>query len=270
MVLVKTKNNLMAIANSMVLVAPLLMSAYSVETLGATDNEFRCGSLQNAHGPFDYRSATPAERGLVEGAHFTPQVEQLIRGQQGYLVSDIDYTLRAFPNHPRALKSMMELGFRSKTDKVFGANWPVWCYFDRAIRFKADDPLVRLVYAMYLHRKGKSSEAIVQLKEAEKLGTDSANLHYNMGLIYLDAGDFESSLTQAHKAYELGFQLEGLRNRLKRANKWREPQPKTIALDAEQTSNTEGRNIVSENVPPSAESTVLRGETISPEVKGAK
>lgn len=268
MMLVKTKKNLMAVANSMVLVAPLLMATYSVESLGVTDNEFRCGSLQNAHGPYDYRSVTPAERRLVEGAHFTSQVEQLIRAETGYLGQDIDYTLRAFPNHPRALKSMMELGFRSKSDKPFGAHWPVWCYFDRAIRFKADDPLVRLVYAMYLHRKGNSSEAIVQLKEAEKLGEDSANLHYNMGLIYLDVGDFESSLTHAHKAYELGFQLDGLKNRLKRAKKWRDPQP--VAQDAEQTGAA-GRNAISESTPPSsAESRVLKEETVSPEATKAK
>ena len=59
--------------------------------------------LHNAFGPFDYRTATKDKLKLVESYHFTPKVESLIGGQSGTLGADIDYTLRAFPNHPRAL-----------------------------------------------------------------------------------------------------------------------------------------------------------------------
>jgi tetratricopeptide (TPR) repeat protein len=263
-------SSLRYVADVTVFLAPLIIAIYSVESLAVSDNEFRCGPLQNAHGPFDYRSASAAEKSLVEGAHFTSQVEQLIRAETGYLGQDIDYTLRAFPNHPRALKSMMELGFRSKTDKPFGAHWPVWCYFDRAIRFKNDDPLVKLVYAMYLHRKGKSQEAIEQLKEAETLGEDSANLHYNMALIYLDVGDYESSLSHAHKAYGLGFQLEGLRNRLKRANKWKDPLPGTAAVENDETTKEKVVTDPSEKPTLSDESHVLKGGSVSSAATGKK
>ena len=208
---------------------------YAPNILATTEGEFSCGSLNNGYGPFDYRKTTDAERQIVEQHHFTPPVEQLVRGSTASEPGgDLDYTLRAFPNHPRALKSMMELGFRKKTDRPTGTKWPVWCYFERAIRFKPNDAQVRMVYAMYLQRKGKTKEALKQLQEAQALVEDSANIHYNLGLIYLDLGDYENSLAHAHKAYKLGFPLEGLRNRLKRANKWRDPASESAKPNSDQ------------------------------------
>lgn len=213
--------------------APLLL-LHVGKVAAATDNESRCGFLGNAFGPFDYRTAQANDKLIVERVHFSPQTEHLIRGSgTGALGADIDYTLRVFPNHPRALKAMMELGFREKAEKPRGANWPVWCYFDRAIRFKGDDAQAKMVYAIYLQRKGKSKEAIEQLEEADALVQDNGNIHYNLGLIYLDLGNYEKSLLHAHKAYKLGFQLEGLRNRLKRANKWSEPEPERVKPETE-------------------------------------
>ena len=190
----------------------------------ASANEIQCGSLQGSFGPFDYRIASQANKQLVEGAHFTREVEQLIRGNTATEpTADLAYTLRVFPNHPRALRSLMEWGFRKKTDLPHGSKWPIWCYFERAIRFQPDDPQVKMLYGVYLQRKGKLKEAAGQLLEAEELAGENANLLYNIGLVYLDLGDSTKALEYAHRAYSMGFPLEGLRNRLKRAGKWREP-----------------------------------------------
>lgn len=202
----------------------LFFSFHSAGALAISGDSFRCGQLENAYGPFDYRVAPRENKRLVESAHFTREVEQLIRGNTSSgPAGDLDYTLRAFPNHPRALKSMMEHGFRTKLDQPRGASWPVWCYFDRAIRFQPDDAQVKMLYAIYLKRKGRLEESAKQLEEAQAYVGDNANLHYNMGLIYLDLGDFEKSLKHAHKAYSMGFPLEGLRNLLKRVGKWKDP-----------------------------------------------
>src|SRR4051812_47506028 len=61
-----------------------------------------CGSLANPYGPFDYRTSKD-KLDIVEGAHFTPDVETLRSGSTGSLGADIDYTLRTSPNHHRAL-----------------------------------------------------------------------------------------------------------------------------------------------------------------------
>ena len=120
-----------------------------------------CGELTNAYGPFDYRIATDAQKHLVESAHFTVSVETLKSGSSGaYPGHDIDYTLRAFPNHPRALLAISKLAEKEKTVTPRGANYPVDCYFDRAIRFRPDDSMVRVLFGTHLLRQGNKDKAI--------------------------------------------------------------------------------------------------------------
>ncbi len=181
-----------------------------------------CGPLENSFGPFDYRTARSADRALVEGAHFTPPVETLRRGATGTLGGDIDYTLRAFPNHPRALYAMTRLAERTKTTKPPGAHYPVECYYDRAIRFQPNDAVVRALYGVFLIRQRRNDEARVQLKAAEELGSDDAQVVYNLGLSYFDLGEFDRSLAFAKRAYSMGIPFPGLREKLSRAGRWRD------------------------------------------------
>jgi Tfp pilus assembly protein PilF len=183
-----------------------------------------CGDLANAYGPYDYR-VNKAEIKAVESAHFNTTVERLQGGVSGYLGGDLDYTLRAVPNHHRALLAMDRYAQRLGTNKVPNANFTIDCYYDRAVRFRPDDGTVRMLYGSFLGRNGKPQQAIAQLQEAEKILGDNPNLHYNMGLVYLDLKDYDKALTHAHRAYQLGFNLPGLRQRLQKAGKWREPQP---------------------------------------------
>ncbi len=187
-------------------------------------NDFVCGSLQNAYGPFDYRS-DKSKLPIVEMVHLTPDVLNLVRGKTGAIGGDLDYTLRAFPNHPHALMSMIRLGERSKSQHPAGAHYSVECYLQRAIRFRADDVMVKLIYATYLAKNGKSSAALDQLNAAVDLGEVNANLHYNIGLVYFDLKQFGKALEHAHVAYNLGFPLPGLRDKLKRAGKWQDVLP---------------------------------------------
>jgi tetratricopeptide (TPR) repeat protein len=187
-----------------------------------------CGELRTAgqFGPYDYSNPQEREANdrqfLVESAHFPLHVEMLQRGNSSTIGGDIDYTLRAFPNHYRALQAMVNLGMKEKTEKPAGAQWTVKCYFLRAIEFKPDDPYVHLTYSNYLRKLGKNDEALAELKTAEKLQPDDANVNYNLGLFYFEANDFEQSLKYAKKAYKLGFALPGLKNKLVKAGKWQD------------------------------------------------
>jgi tetratricopeptide (TPR) repeat protein len=183
-----------------------------------------CGDLQNAYGPFDYW-VQKKELEVVEAFHFTPSVESLTRGRSGSLGSDLDYTLRASPNHVRALAAMVNLGAKEKTETPNGTLYSIECYFDRALRFRPGDAMVRVVYANFLGKRGKAAEALKQLELAKAAGVDSGNFNYNLGLAYFDAKEFEQSLESAHRAYKQGFNLPGLKNKLVRAGKWRDPPP---------------------------------------------
>ncbi len=198
----------------------LFVSAFLLVATAAAADEFTCGVLKNATGPFDYRKPTGDTLQLVEQYHFTPDVEALRHGATGQIGDDLDYTLRVFPNHPRALAALVGLQFKLKTDRPRGTKWPVACYFDRAIRFVPDDGNVRVIWGVYLLRLGKTKEAIEQFNEATKLGEDSVTLHYNAGLAYFDLGDYEKSVEHAKRAYALGTALPGLKKMLVKAGKW--------------------------------------------------
>lgn len=189
-----------------------------------------CPVLRHGYGPYDYRTATKEQLALVEGAHFFPNVENLRENtphpNRGYIVvpgKEIDYTLRAFPNHHRALMSASRLALRQKSDRPNGLQASIDCYFKSALSFRPDDSYVPLIYGIHLAKNGRMPEAIEYFDRAKKLGDDSANLHYNLGLAYFQAKRYPEALEAAHKAYAAGFPLMGLKNMLKKAGKWSEP-----------------------------------------------
>ena len=182
-----------------------------------------CGELDafQQFGPFDYRTASKENLEIVESQHFTENIKNLIRGEDAFLGDDISYTLVRFPNHYPALQAMVKLSLREKDVRPLSAHYSVECFFDRAMRFRPGDGIVRMLYANYLLKfKGRAEEALEQYQEAVRIQPEHANINYNIGLLYLKAKNYEQSVVHAKKAYKLGFPLPGLRNKLKRAGKW--------------------------------------------------
>lgn len=161
---------------------------------------------------------------LVETYHFGPTVEALQRGQSGNLASDIAYTLEHFPNHPRALSAMARLAQRLRKEQVPAARFSVECYFQRAIAFTPDDGAAQALYGAYLLSLRRDKDALAQLESAVALQPGHAAAWYNLGLARMRQKDFAAALEAAHKAYGMGFPLPGLRQQLKAAREWREPE----------------------------------------------
>ena len=194
-----------------------------------------CGVIYevNAYGPYDYRFDKD-KLPIVENAHFTPKVEQLIAGQSGtWLAGDIDYTLRKFPNHHRALLAMSRYSLKVKSDQPKNAGFPVECYFERALRFKPDDVVARMLYANFLLERSRVDDALAQLQICIGLADENAISHYNIGLIYFDAKRQDLALSQAHKAMALGLNWPGLKDKLVKAGAWTEPTAAKAAPAAE-------------------------------------
>ena len=198
-----------------------------VSSGAAFAQQHACGNpFTNHYGPFDYRTAPPKAKLAVESYHYTPEVQQMLRGHTTTkLAADVAYTLNVFPNHHNALKTMADWSIKTKRNPPEGSRYTVECWFDRGLRFRPDDPMVKMIFGNYLLQIGKSVEAVKQLEEAGRLDSRNANLHYNLGLAYVKLKRFDDALRSAHIAYEGGFPLPGLRNQLKRAGVWREPQP---------------------------------------------
>jgi tetratricopeptide (TPR) repeat protein len=178
-----------------------------------------CGQLTNAYGPFDYNDAAARRDSIpiVEKFHFTPNVEQLQRGESGTLMSDLDYTLRAVPNHPRALMALVQYRARGGSPEKF---LPAECYFERALRFRPEDGVVHMIQGIFLQRLGRLEEAVKAGERAVELLPESAEAHYNLGLLYAQLKRYPQARSAAVRAYELGYPLPGLRNKLQRAGQW--------------------------------------------------
>jgi TPR repeat protein len=159
----------------------------------------------------------------VEGAHFPPHVELWTRGNRGPLGSDIDYTILHIPNHHRALISIARRAGQLKLPQLPNMRYPVECYFERAIRYKSDDHIVRMLYAQFLIDHERPAEAAHQLESVAGMAGDNGFTMYNIGLIYADMKDYAQALTFAHKAAALGFSRPELRQRLEKVGRWVEP-----------------------------------------------
>jgi hypothetical protein len=199
-----------------------------------------CGAIrvEGQFGPFDYRAdhfepggpfnTHEGLRAIVERAHFTPEVEAGIRGKSSSrAAADISYTLRAFPNHHRALIAMSNISIREGTDKPFDSSYTLGCWFQRAIAWRSDDMIVRLIYASHLTKTKQLKEANAQAVVVAANAGDNPFTHLNVGLVYFDMANYEQALQHAQQAIAMGLNNMTLKDLLVHAGKWSEPLPPT-------------------------------------------
>ena len=193
---------------------------------GAASSQSPCGELKNHFGPFDYRVERGERLRLVESYHFTPGIEALVRPvntTHREMAADVAYTLHVFPNHHRALITMVRLGERHRTELPPGAKFTIECYFDRAVRFADNDVVVRLLLARYLASKNRKEDAVRQLAFASEMAGKNALSHFNIGLAYFELKEFERARVEALKAHELGLQRKELIEMLRQEQQWPGP-----------------------------------------------
>ncbi|MCP5160718.1 MAG: tetratricopeptide repeat protein [Hahellaceae bacterium] len=189
--------------------------------LSSARDNVNCGSLKNGYGPFDYTNYSHQREKLpiVEEHHFTREVEQLQHGKEGRIEGDLDYVLRAFPNHHRALYAMMLLQLRNDKNFVIQRDiYTMQCYLERALRLKPDDAVVYTLYGIYLHKLGKLKESESKYLQAVKINPNAAETRYNFGLLYWDMKQYSKASEQAQFAEKLGYPLRGLQEKLRAKN----------------------------------------------------
>ena len=211
---------------SVTLVQTSFAAGFSPGWPGTTLSGVECYGESQGYGPFDY-TTDKDKLGVVETYHFTPEVEQLLRGKSGYIDGDLDYTLRAFPNHHRALWAMSRFylqkagrqGYEAldRLERVRQGFPPPECYLQRAKAFAPHDGMLPAIYGIYLHKRGKLDLALKEYQSAETKLPQNAELAYNLGLLYFDLGDVAKAEEYAHRASALGYPLSGLQNKIARA-----------------------------------------------------
>jgi tetratricopeptide (TPR) repeat protein len=193
--------------------------------VGADLEGLACSGRMQGFGPFDYTKQklyTLHDLQIVEGAHFTPEVENLIHGKSGYLGDDLDYTLRAWPNHHRALLSISRYQFKINSKLAKGKlNTPVECYFLRAVNFSPKDSVTMSLYGYFLRKTGHLKEAVPAYEEALKFSPNTSKIEYAYSLLLIDLKQYDSALVQAKKAYQHGKPPKGLKNRLIKLGVWK-------------------------------------------------
>lgn len=127
------------------------------------------------------------------------------------VISDIDFTLVRYPNHPVALNMLVNYSLSGGKRYEF-AHFE--CYFKWAREFAPDDTAVLMAEAFYFWRTKKINEAILDYQEAIKIDSRFAAAYYNLGLLYFEQEKYQEALNYASSAYEFGYPLQGLREKL--------------------------------------------------------
>jgi len=204
--------------------------ADAVPWVGETLSGRPCSDFawHHGYGPYDYTNPLHRAQRLevVERVHFTERVRRLHGGEhETHPLNDLEYTIGAFPNHHRALYAMVRYATEEAFERQSGMAWastprggrvrpPAECYLQRAAAFAPEDHRVHMLLGLFYHREGLLKAARQAYERALQREPESAETHYNLGLLFVDMKRYEEGRRHARKAYDLGHPLEGLRERL--------------------------------------------------------
>lgn len=172
------------------------------------------------YGPFDYTD--PANQGrtltIVTDHHFTPSMEALQTGNTGVTIAgDLAYTIRAIPNHHRALYTAIRYWFSGDSTGPYRLEklQAPECLLQRARHFAPRDYKLAMLEAIYLHKRGLLEKAKERYEEAEAHLEYKGELYYNFGLLYFDMKNYQEARRYAELAREEAYPLPGLDRKLK-------------------------------------------------------
>lgn len=168
-------------------------------------------------GNMDYYS--PALQGGLAAAeyhHLGPCEGALQSRKYSRALSECDFILRIWPNHPRALLLLAKTceQWASPTCRVDE-------YLERAVQVNPKAAPTYVVQGIHLHNVKRYSQARQSYEMALKLDDRSVNAHYNLGLTCVELKDYACANEHAQKAYALGTTLPGLRDKLQKAGQWK-------------------------------------------------
>jgi len=173
--------------------------------------------------PHDYYATIAENRGdllrNVEKFHLPQGIDKMRNKRFEPAWADFDFVLRYYPNHPRALLLISDLALRMKRPGDAEK------YLNKAITLYPQYASTHVIYGIFLQKAGRLDDAILHYEDALRLEPNASETHYNLGLALFKKGDQDGALKHAKRAYQLGYPLPGLRNKLIKAGKWQSSDP---------------------------------------------
>jgi len=194
----------------------------SAPWVGVDFRDFACAGEHMNYGPYDYANAEhrATKLAIVESYHFTREVRQLLKGKSGSVIGDLAYTLRAFPNHYKALSALTYYRVIDIENKIRPVTPSVECYFQRAINFVPADATVHILYAIYLKKINKVNLAEVEYKKAIELVPEKLKFRYMYGLFLVKQKKYNAAKEQAEIIYNKNYPETKLKTKLHSVGYW--------------------------------------------------
>jgi len=196
--------------------------------VGTDLNGNNCTGNGQGYGPFDYRTTSDFHKHIVEMRHFTPDMEFLKGGKAGgispilEIPGNLDYTLRALPNHHRALLTAIRFQLKVYNNIIKERlKTPVECYMLRALNFSPNDSVVFFLYGYYLHKVGHLDKAQEMFENSLEISPNSIKVQYAYALLLIDLKQYDKALYYAKKVYKQGNFHPGLRKKLEKLGVWK-------------------------------------------------
>ncbi|MDD5276200.1 MAG: hypothetical protein PHR16_08965 [Methylovulum sp.] len=162
---------------------------------------------------------------IVEEYHFSPALQRLLPESAGGIdIGGLHYTLRAFPNHHKALNAVMYYQLINdheiKLKKAGALTVPVECYMKRAIHFSPHDIVSYMLYASYLKKVNHFEEANNIYKQALKVAPTDLRVRYSYGLFLMGIKKYTEALAQAEIIYKKNYPKQKLKQDLIAIGQW--------------------------------------------------
>jgi predicted Zn-dependent protease len=163
-------------------------------------------SNANAQQPDNDYFAAASDRNLasllktVEEYHMNKNVYDLVaKGTYGYALNELKYTLRYFPNHPRALQLLTSVAVLTKNRAL-----PIQ-YFENALALYPNHPLTHAQYGNYFVIIGDLDNGIQKLNYAIQNDPKLTAGYVWLAQAYGKKGDTKMAREAQDRARELGY-----------------------------------------------------------------
>jgi predicted Zn-dependent protease len=136
----------------------------------------------------------------AEHFHLNKSVlENIATGKYKYALGDINFTLKYFPNHPRALQLLTTIAVLSKNRAL-----PI-PYFEKAIRLYPSHAITHAQYGNYLVVIGDLENGIQKLNHAVYMDPKLTAGHVWLAQAHGKKGDVQAAREARERAKELGY-----------------------------------------------------------------